>query len=537
MLRLRTNCRLGVTIALWPLCPARLLWICVRVIEVAIDCSKARERVMIEAFHSALASAGKAMPTNARPKALNRPGILLGTAACILALAAVAPSVAAKPSAPSGAALPQSFQLKAGAAKVDVTPAEGQLPKNYRGVLDHIYARAIVVESGAARAAMVTVDAGGIPDAVWEHVGARAARELGIPVDHLLLTATHTHSVPLIRDPSYEDHIFEAIRKAAAAAQPARMAYGTGVSYINVNRNIIDPKTHRWWEGPNYDGPSDKTVAVVRFETRKGDPIALYYSYGVHAVITGTLDLVSGDIPGATSRYIEDSLGDDVVAVYSNGAAGDQNPIFFQQTYDLRAIRIKDYAARGQDISNAMPPGGEGLDRNNPQVARLMNQQKQMILSMGQMLGEEVLHVSRDSLERPVAAARIDGAQETVTCPGRKRLDQGRAGYPGTYADADPVAIRLSLLRIGDTVIGGVNAELFTTIAQRFKRESPYKHTMMTTLTNGMAQSGYIPNDAAFGYNTFEVVSSRLKPGCAETAIVDGLLDLIQQTDAPAKGR
>ncbi len=67
---------------------------------------------------------------------------------------------------------------------------------------------------------------------------------------------------------------------------------------------------------------------------------------------------------------------------------------------------------------------------------------------------------------------------------------------------------------------------MFTPISQRFKRESPFKHTMMTTLTNGVAQSGYIPNDAAFGYETFEVLSSRLKPGCAEEAIVSGLLDL-----------
>ena len=81
------------------------------------------------------------------------------------------------------------------------------------------------------------------------------------------------------------------------------------------------------------------------------------------------------------------------------------------------------------------------------------------------------------------------------------------------------------------------NAEVFTAIAQRLKRESPLKHTMMVTLTNGMAPSGYIPNDAAFGYNTFEVVSSRLKPGCAETAITEGLLDLIGTANAqPAQG-
>jgi hypothetical protein len=477
--------------------------------------------------------AGRAVAGVTNAPGTRRMRTLFVMSGCLLALAASVPAAAAKPTPKPAAPLAiRPAPLKVGAAKVDVTPTE--LPKNFKGVLDHIYARAIVVDNGTGRVAIVTVDAGAVPDPIWEHVSTRAARELGIPVDHLLLTATHTHSVPFVRDPSYADQIFEAVRRAAAAVRPARMAYGTGVSYINVNRNIIDPKTHRWWEGPNYDGPSDKTVAVLRFETLEGDPIAVYYNYGVHAVITGTLDMVSGDIPGATSRYIEDSLGDNAVAVYSNGPAGDQNPIFFQQTYDLRAIRIKDYAARGQDISNAMPPGGEGLDRNNPRVAMLMDQQKQMILSMGQMLGEEVLHVSRDSLERPVATATIQAAQETVTCPGRKRLDQGRAGYPGTYTDADPIALRLSMIKIGDTVIGGVDAELFTMIGQRFKRESPYKHTMLTTLTNGVAQSGYIPNDASFGFNTFEVVSSRLKPGCAETAIVDGLVDLIQHADAAA---
>lgn len=417
--------------------------------------------------------------------------------------------------------------LKVGAAKVDVTPAASALPKTMLGVLDPLNVRAIVVDDGKTRAAMVTVDAGAISTETWQRVSARIERELGIPATNLVLTATHTHSAPFMRGEGFEAKIFEAVGKAAAAAKPARMAYGTGVSYINVNRNIIDPQNRRWWEGPNYQGVSDKTVAVVRFESLSGAPIAIYYNYGVHAVLAGNLDMVSADLPGAASNYIEDSLGDDVVAVYSNGAAGDQNPIFFQQTYDLRAIRVKDYAARGEDISNAMPPGGTGMDRSNPRVAKLMNQQKQMILSMGQMLGEEVLHVGRASLERPVTDARIQGAQTTVMCPGRKRLDRGRAGYPGTYEDADPIGLRLSLLMIGDTVIGGVDGEVFTEIALRFKRESPFKHTMMSTLTNGMAGSGYIPNDAAYGYNTFEVISSRLKPGCAETAIVDGLIGLI----------
>jgi neutral ceramidase len=414
--------------------------------------------------------------------------------------------------------------LRVGAAKVDVTPA--QLPRNYLGVLDRLFARAIVIENGTARAALVTVDAGGIQDATWQAVARQVEQELGIPAANLLLTATHTHSAGGAGGADYVAKIVESVRAARKALEPARVGYGTGVSFINVNRQIVDPKTGRWWEGANYDGPSDKTVAVLTFVRPSGEPIAVYYNYAVHGVIAGQLDMISGDIPGATSRYLEEASGDQVVAVWSLGAAGDQNPIYFQQTYDLREIRVKEYAKRGLDISNAMPPGGEGLDRKDPAVARLMNQQKQMLLSMGQMLGEEVLRVVRNTT-RTEETVRLSGSQKVIQCPGRERTNQGRAGFEGTYKDAGPVELRLGLLRVGDVMIGAVNAEVFNPIATRLKAASPYKATMMATLTNGSARSGYIPDDASYGKYTFEVLSSRVKPGCAETSIVDGILELM----------
>ena len=57
--------------------------------------------------------------------------------------------------------------LRVGAAKVDVTPASNALPQNYLGILDHIYSRAIVIDNGSATAALITVDAGGVQDAIW----------------------------------------------------------------------------------------------------------------------------------------------------------------------------------------------------------------------------------------------------------------------------------------------------------------------------------------------------------------------------------
>ncbi|HWR14935.1 MAG TPA: neutral/alkaline non-lysosomal ceramidase N-terminal domain-containing protein [Terriglobales bacterium] len=433
-----------------------------------------------------------------------------------------------------------SGPLLVGAAKVDITPAPNELPKNFLGILDHVWSRAIYIDNGKTGAVLVSLDAGGIPTQTASDIRARVQKEFGIPVANVLISGTHTHSAPFIgrfafgpnRDTTpdttgaYIEKIFSSIRKAKEALQPAKVSFGEGVSYLNVQRDQIDPVTHGWWEGANYSGLSDKTVAVVKFVSMKDEPIAVYFNYAMHAVITGNLDLVSGDFPGAASRYIERALGDKAVALFTSGAAGDQNPIYFQQTYDLREIRIKEYAKRGEDISNAMPPGGQGLDRKNPEVARLMEEQKEMSNSMGQLLGEEVLRAMREA-KPGVSDVRIFGKESTVTCPGRNRTNQGRGGIQGTYTDGPDVNITVDLLMINDIAVGAVNGEVYNAIAQRLKRESPYSKTMMITVTNGFANSGYIPDDASFGHQTFEVLSSRLKPGCAETGIVEGIIGMM----------
>jgi hypothetical protein len=89
------------------------------------------------------------------------------------------------------------------------------------------------------------------------------------------------------------------------------------------------------------------------------------------------------------------------------------------------------------------------------------------------------------------------------------------------------VNIRLGLVAINDVALAGVSGEVFTLIAQRLRREMPLAHTVMVTHTNG--SSGYIPNDAAFDPVGYEVTASRLKPGCAEGAIVNGFLELARR--------
>jgi hypothetical protein len=54
---------------------------------------------------------------------------------------------------------------------------------------------------------------------------------------------------------------------------------------------------------------------VLKFETESGEPIALIANYAVHAVTMGPENLlVSADLAGATSRFVERAYKDRVVA-------------------------------------------------------------------------------------------------------------------------------------------------------------------------------------------------------------------------------
>ena len=77
------------------------------------------------------------------------------------------------------------------------------------------------------------------------------------------------------------------------------------------------------------------------------------------------------------------------------------------------------------------------------------------------------------------------------------------------------------------SVDGSAPATVRARVAEQLKAKSPLARTVFVGLANGQANSGYIPTDDAFGRYTFQVLGSRLKPGCAETSIQDAMLDML----------
>jgi neutral ceramidase len=422
----------------------------------------------------------------------------------------------------------QPGPLRAGAAKVDITPPEEMFPipqgaQVLGGVHDPIFARALVLDNGSTKVALISVDTAGMQNAA--DVVKAVSEELKVPVSHLSISSTHDHSTPTFGGGANNNYdrgpylalllkgVVEAARQANAHLQPARIGFGTGKAYVNTNRDEKIGASYKMGYAP--EGPTDKTVAVMLVTNTAGDPIAVWSNYAVHGVVmflSKTKDgksEVNGDLPGWTANYVEDRMKG-VIQVWTSGAAGDQNPLF-QSTYNQDAPDVHDEGAGGWAILDVL----------------------------SRRLGEEIVRVAKN-IQNTTDKVVLWGADATVTCPGRKRDPSapppasvvgnssptaGRA--PDRMVDGDPVDISLGLIMINDIALADVTGEVFIDIAQKLKKESLFDRTAMVTLSRGSI--GYIPSESSYLLPSAMAANNRIKPGCAEHQIVDAFVGLEKQ--------
>jgi hypothetical protein len=319
--------------------------------------------------------------------------------------------------------------------------------------------------------------------------------------------------------------------------QPAEMSWGAGSIDLSANRDAIDPKTHLWTQAPNTSAPSDKTVAVLFFTDMAGQPIGIYSNYAMHAVNGYLTNFISGDFPGAMSRGVEEAFNDKAVAIFTQNAEGDQNPLYLRPATNALASRtgvpITGYELFRESVVE--PLRDEKIDAK-PMDPIQRDRLQQWMQAEGLVLGEVVIRAMTHSTPKE-RYVRIAGQQQVISCPGRVRVDAGAhinsgptpfvVGMPGTYKDGPSIPIRIGMLGIGDIALTHVDAEIYTLIGQRIKSQSPMAHTMVVVIANGRSPSGYIPDDASFTHLTFQVLGSRLQEGCAEDAISNGLTQMV----------
>jgi neutral ceramidase len=403
----------------------------------------------------------------------------------------------------------QAGLLRAGAARVEITPPDltalNPMGGSFKGVHDPIYLRALVLDDGRSSVALVSLDL--IEVGNMDAVRQRIAREVGIAADHVMISASHDHSAPrlarvtpgaLAHDGGAEsdaytswvyDRMVGALRQAKAALRPARLGSGRGRVDVNVNRDAYGARG--WGLGYAVDGPSDKTLRVLKVETLDGAPLALLMNYAVHSTVTLGTNEISGDLAGAAERYVEETMGQGVVALWTPAALGDQAP---------RVSR----------------PAGKDAQRSNAAAYEAMNAQ-------GLLVGAEVVRVAA-AMAGLQSDVRLAAGERVVACPAK----QGRDLMPDMKQErVDSVPLRLSLILVDRVALAGVSGEVTNAIGTRLYASSPLTETFLVSIAND--RIGYLPADAAYDQPLFEVNGSPIARGCAEDAIVDGLSTMIRE--------
>jgi hypothetical protein len=410
--------------------------------------------------------------------------------------------------------------LYAGVSKVNITP-KTPIPiawhagKNmvYEGIHDEVFIRAIVFSDGKTKAALITADASEFSSSFDDEMFKRIEKEVGIPQDNILISATNTHSGPtniysgmdytkstLPEVKTYSDglkeKIIEAVKEADKKLKPASIGTGRGQCKMNVNRRAPLPPNGYPWLGKNPDGPCDYEVIVLRINDANGNVMAVFVNWPCQGAVMGpSSNLLTGDWLGATSLFIEKEFQNNTVALVTAGASGDINPVF----------------------------GPEGTAFGISSTSSD---------TYGYLLGKEVLRVLKDIKTSPygeISASRksmkLPGKLSTRDMPGIT-FEETMKLKPGTFKPGPDLEIRVSAVKVGNTIFAGISGDVFHEIGLKIKEMSPYKNTFVVTHTNGWC--GYIVTDKAYNEGGYEVVSTRIMSG-GEKAVIENLIDMIEK--------
>jgi len=395
-------------------------------------------------------------------------------------------------------------QLKAGVSRVEITPTTNMAMYGYskrscgpaNGTHDPLFAKVLLLESGDARMAIVTLDLGSM---VSDNLRRDVASKLNIPL--LLLSASHTHSAPSFlpfgSNPSsgeaasaylseLERKIFNAIQAASKSMFPAKLGIARGAMQLGYNRLLPreDGRSRALFDNLERIpyGPIDPEFILLSVDDLEGNRKALLIHYAVHAVVLGPTNCkYSADYPGVLQAKVEQALPG-TQAMFVQGGAGDINPLFM--------------ARSGREEDDFL-----------------------VVQKMGELLAAEVIRAIASV--KPIAP---------LTQPIRWRTDN--LTFAQRWQKEKSLDVGITTVLIGkDIAIATVPGESLHRLQTMWKQHADVPNAIFYgyTVTSDGGWAGYIPDIRSAAYGGYGAdVTTTIEIGAGEKIMLRHLMNLYE---------
>ena len=437
--------------------------------------------------------------------------------------------------------------FRAGAAAIDITPEK--FPVIVNGMFeertamqahDPLHARALVLDDGTTRLAIAVVDSCMLPRELLDDAKRLASKSTGIPVDRILISATHTHSAPSAMgalgsdaDPDYPaflvPRLAAAIEEAAKNLATARIGWGAiqDAEHTNVRRYIRRPDrmlkdpfgelTVRAHMHPGYrfgkgdavgpSGPKDPGLSMLAVQMTDGKPLAVLANYSMHYYSS---PMLSADYFGLFVAKFGELINADpsFVGIMSQGTSGD--------------VWLADYS-QPERKETTLEQYSEAVAASAHLLYRQIEYRDWVSLAMSESkltLRRRVPDERRLAWARQVVAS-LDGAKPKV--------------HSDIYAreqimlhEEPQRELKLQAIRVGDCAITAIPNEVYALTGLKLKAMSPLETTFNISLANG--SEGYIPppeQHTLGGYTTWPARTAGLEVH-AEPKIVEAVVKLLE---------
>ncbi len=471
------------------------------------------------------------------------------------------------------------FSSSAFAQSLMVGTGKSNITKKVENINDPLYVKVLLLKNGKTNLAVITLDvvaigaAGIISDDYYGNIKRELKDEFGI--EHILVNASHNHWDGFLLGKNYvvdnvEEKTIEAVKKALGNIEAVKIGSGTSSeNRISMNRRVkLEDGTVYTIRHANPNMPDanvvgigkiDPEIGILRIDRLDGTSKAILYNFACHPY-AGVLNRgITAEFPGFASSVIESVLGNNSMAFFLQGFAGDITEILYKNVDDARDCEpfgrmlglstLKGVRKIKTNPTNFFSVVSKTIElplRNDvPTIYSILDkQEKEFLASLRssslnmksfiplyikyklspkypsyysyRYMNEDSLGLNglkmhdienRNNMEKYLKNMR---AMDKLAQIQENKMFINRSQKLVNQVGKQTISVDIVGVRIGDFVLLTFPGEPFAQVALNIKRDSPFENTFLAGYSNGHIR--YAPAADSYKELGYEVMNCILAP-------------------------